>query len=78
MVFLLNINPDINISINDDEAFKNACYNGHLDIVIFLLKLKPSIDISKLEVKFITNKKIYDFIYQTCIDKLSKIIKTIE
>ncbi len=33
---ILNANPNINISACDDAAIREACYNGHLEIAIFL------------------------------------------
>ena len=36
----------IDISAEDDYAFRGACYNGHLDVAKWLLDVKPTIDIS--------------------------------
>ena len=50
--WLLSVNPDIDISINDDYltkieySFQIACENGHLEIAKWLLSVKPDIDIS--------------------------------
>jgi hypothetical protein len=41
---IYHINMDV--SHNDDEAFRSACQFGHLEIVKFLLSLKPSINVS--------------------------------
>ena len=44
--WLLLIKPDINISAENDEAFREACSYGHTDIAKWLLLIKPDIDIS--------------------------------
>jgi hypothetical protein len=36
----------IDISANNEEAFRWSCYNGHLSIAKWLLNIKPTIDIS--------------------------------
>ena len=41
------LNPTIDISANDEEAFRYACENGHLEVVRQLYDWKPTIDISK-------------------------------
>ena len=38
---LLQLNPDINISIYDELAFRYACYFGHLHVAQWLQSLKP-------------------------------------
>lgn len=40
------LNPDIDISLNNEAAFRYACGNGHLDVAKWLLQIKPDIDIS--------------------------------
>ena len=42
----LRLYPDINISIGNELAFRNACYRGRLEIAKWLLSVKPDIDIS--------------------------------
>ena len=42
--WLVEINPNINESVNLDEAFCIACSNGCLEIAKFLLELKPTIE----------------------------------
>jgi ankyrin repeat protein len=44
--WLLLINPDSNISINNGRAFRHACAEGHLEVAKWLLELKSDIDIS--------------------------------
>jgi hypothetical protein len=41
-------NPTINISANNEKAFLNACFSGHLEVAqwLLLLSLKPDINIS--------------------------------
>jgi len=41
--YLLNICPDINISIKNEEPFIIACDNGYINICKLLLKYKPNI-----------------------------------
>lgn len=43
--WLLKINPNINISANDEFAFRLACKYGHLPVVQWLLSIKPDINI---------------------------------
>ena len=38
---LLNENPQINISVRDEEAFRSACHWGHLNVAEWLRTLKP-------------------------------------
>ena len=47
--WLLELNPDTNISECDEYAFRWSCGNGHLDVVRFLLELKPDIDMRVLD-----------------------------
>ena len=42
----LNQNPLINISANNEYAFRYASRNYHLEIVNWLLSIKPDINIS--------------------------------
>ena len=44
--FLFQIKPDINISINEEEIFRQACKNGNIEIAKFLFQIKPDINIS--------------------------------
>ena len=44
--WLLEIKPDINVSIDDEQLFYNTCINGHLKVAKWLLKIKPDINIS--------------------------------
>ena len=39
-------NNNINISTNNEEAFRYACYHGHLQVAQGLLYVKPNINIS--------------------------------
>ena len=41
--FLLEVNPNINISIDNEAAFRYTCQNGHLEVAKFLLLVKPDI-----------------------------------
>jgi ankyrin repeat protein len=43
---LLQLNPDINISVLNECAFRWACEKGHLDVCQWLLQQKPYINIS--------------------------------
>jgi hypothetical protein len=43
---LLSIKPTIDVSIDDEYAFRNACTNGHFEIAKWLLSVKPTINIS--------------------------------
>jgi ankyrin repeat protein len=36
--------PDINISYSNEDAFRNACYYGHLEVAKWLLQVKPDIN----------------------------------
>jgi len=60
--FLLEIKPDIDISIRGEEPIKRACEKGHLEIVKYLLQIKPDINLS------ISNNK--PFIYSCKSGKL--------
>jgi ankyrin repeat protein len=44
--WLYQIKPEINISAENDEVFKSACENGHLNVAQWLYQNKPNIDIS--------------------------------
>jgi hypothetical protein len=44
--WLLEIKPDIDISVDSEDAFRYACREGHLDIAKWLYEVKPNIDIS--------------------------------
>jgi hypothetical protein len=43
-------NPTIDISANNDEAFRWSCYYGQLKVSKWLLKVKPDINISAYDV----------------------------
>ena len=40
--WLYEIKPNINVSINNDEAFKNACKNNHLEVAMLLTSIYPN------------------------------------
>jgi hypothetical protein len=42
----LQLYPDINISAQQDYAFRRACFNGHLEMAQWLYQIKPDINIS--------------------------------
>ena len=42
----LQLHPDINISVQQDYAFRRACFNGHLEMAQWLYQIKPDINIS--------------------------------
>jgi ankyrin repeat protein len=44
--WLLSVNPDINISAENEYAFRCVCYRGHLEIARWLLSVNPNINIS--------------------------------
>jgi ankyrin repeat protein len=44
--FILEVNPDIEISSNEEFIFRGVCKNGHLEIAMWLINLKPDIDIT--------------------------------
>ena len=44
--WLLEIKPDIDISVDCEDAFRYACRQGHLNIAKWLYEVKPDIDIS--------------------------------
>ena len=39
-------NPNIDISANNEKAFRWTCFKGHLEVCQWLLSVKPNIDIS--------------------------------
>ena len=43
---LLQLNPDINISVENEWVFRLTCLYGHLHVVQWLLQVKPDINIS--------------------------------
>ena len=43
---LFQLNPDIDISSNNELSFRSACFNGHLLVCQWLLEVKPDINIS--------------------------------
>ena len=43
---ILKNHPDINISTNNEYAFRTACENGHLQVAQWLYQSKPTLDIS--------------------------------
>ena len=46
--WLLSLDQNINIHINDEEPFKFSCENGHLNVAQWLLSLNQNIDIHLL------------------------------
>jgi len=40
------VKPNINISTDDEYAFRWSCFNEHLEVAKCLLKVKPNINIS--------------------------------
>ena len=44
---MFGIKPTIDVSANNEYAFKNACENGHLEVVKWLLSIKPDINIEE-------------------------------
>ena len=44
--WLLEVKPEIDISINYERPFQWACGEGHLEVAKWLLEIKPDIDIS--------------------------------
>ena len=44
--WLLEIKPDIDISVDSEDAFRYACREGHIDIAKWLYEVKPDIDVS--------------------------------
>lgn len=44
--WLLQVNPDINISDRNEQAFRLACDFNHLQLAKWLLQVKPDINIS--------------------------------
>ena len=44
--WLFEIKPDINISIDNEYAFRYSCNYGHLEVAKWLLEIKPDINIS--------------------------------
>ena len=42
---LLQQVPTIDVSANNEEAFRWACRYGQIDIVRYLVEIKPTIDI---------------------------------
>ena len=63
--WLLQIQPNINISAENDEAFRDACENGHLDVAQWLCTINSSYQIQT------ENNKIVSFhvLKQLPIDK---------
>jgi ankyrin repeat protein len=45
MKWLLEYDPEINISVLNEKAFERCCYSGNLKIVKYLLELKPDINV---------------------------------
>jgi len=43
--WLLQIKPNINISVHNEEAFRCACESGHLHVAQWLLQIKPTINV---------------------------------
>ena len=52
--FLKN-NPDINISANNEEAFKHTTANGYFSVLQLLLKLNPNINLQLLNLAIYRN-----------------------
>jgi len=44
--WLLQVKPTIDISADNEYAFRSACTGGHLNVAQWLLQVKPTIDIS--------------------------------
>jgi hypothetical protein len=44
--WLLQIKPEINVSLNSEYAFRYACRRGNLSVAQWLLQIKPEINIS--------------------------------
>jgi len=56
---LFQLNPTIDISADDEDAFRFACKSGNLELVKWLLEVKPDIDIS------IENDKVVNYLILT-------------
>ncbi|NBO20280.1 MAG: hypothetical protein EBV03_13880, partial [Proteobacteria bacterium] len=61
--WLLEQNLEIDISANDEEAFRIACIKGYYNIVLYLLRCKPEINIyaknREIIEKCLGNKNYY-------------------
>jgi len=66
--WLLEIKPDINISVNNEQAFYTACYHGSIEVAKWLLEIKPNINIS------INN----DYIFRECCNGIESNYTTIK
>ncbi len=44
--WLYLIKPELNISVNEEDAFRFACFNGHLIVAQWLYSIKPDLNIS--------------------------------
>jgi hypothetical protein len=44
--WLYEINPTMDISVENEQAFRYACMNGHLCVAQWLYEIKPTLDIS--------------------------------
>ena len=43
---IFDLHPTIDISADDEYAFRASCENGHIEIAKWLLEIKPTINIS--------------------------------
>lgn len=53
--WLLKICPDLNLSINNDFIFRNACEHGKFKLIRWLLKIRPNINLFNEQYNYLQN-----------------------
>jgi hypothetical protein len=57
--WLFNTKPEINIFINNDEAFRSACYNNSIEVAKWFNKLNPTRYYLEIEDHVITHFNVF-------------------
>ena len=59
--WLLKIYPDLNLSINNNSIFRDACKYGKLKLIRWLLKIRPNINLLNENYDYLQNLFVYGY-----------------